>query len=368
MQALTREISSDHTPLLLSFGDTMGLTPSMFKFELGWLTQDDFHEVVEKVWREEDRGVSSLERWQNKIRWLRQFLRVWAKNKSSHYKKEKKDLISKLEVLDKKAENETLLQWEIDLKQTLKSRLIQLLREEEIKWYQRGKTTKILQGDMNTKYFQLIANGKHRKTRIFQLEDGDKIIKGDGELKKYITDYYRGLFSPSENSFLTINENRRDDIPQVTDDESESLITMFTQEEVQTVIFQMERNKALGPDGFPAEFYQDFSETIKDDFMDLFQDFHEGILPLFILNFGIITLLPKMTEAVQIQQYRPICLLNVSVKIFTKVVVNRLTNVADKIIRPTQSAFMPRRHILEGVVVLHETLQELQRKILMELF
>ena len=56
-----------------------------------------------------------------------------------------------------------------------------------------------------------------------------------------------------------------------------------------------------------------------------------------------------------------------SFKIFTKVAVNRLTNVADKIIRPTQSAFMPRRHILEGVVVLNETLHELQQKNLMEL-
>ena len=71
---------------------------------------------------------------------------------------------------------------------------------------------------------------------------------------------------------------------------------------------------------------------------------------------------PKKAEVVQIQQYRPICLLNVSFKIFTKVAVNRLTNVADKIIRPTQSAFMPRRHILEGVVVLNETLHELQQK------
>jgi len=89
---------------------------------------------------------------------------------------------------------------------------------------------------------------------------------------------------------------------------------------------------------------------------------HDGILPLFSLNFGIITLLPKKIEAIQIQQYRLICLLNMSFKIFTKVAVNRLMSVVDKIIRPTQSAFMPRRHILEGVVVLHETLHELQRK------
>ena len=113
---------------------------------------------------------------------------------------------------------------------------------------------------------------------------------------------------------------------------------------------------------YTVEHNQAFWETIKDDLMALFQDFHEGILPLFSLNFGIITLLPKKTKTVQIQQYRPICLLNVSFKIFTKIAVNRLMSVADKIIRPTQSAFMPRRHILEGAVVLHETLHELQRK------
>jgi len=51
----------------------------------------------------------------------------------------------------------------------------------------------------------------------------------------------------------------------------------------------------------------------------------------------------------------------VSFKIFTKVAVNRLIQVADNVIRPTQSAFMPGRHILEGVVVLHKMLDELHR-------
>ena len=105
----------------------------------------------------------------------------------------------------------------------------------------------------------------------------------------------------------------------------------------------MEHNKAPGPDGFPAEFYQAFWDLIKDDLMAMFVDFHNGTLPLYSLNFGIITLLPKKDNAVQIQQYRPICLLNVSFKIFTKVAVNRLTQVADKVILSTQSDFMPGR-------------------------
>ena len=39
-----------------------------------------------------------------------------------------------------------------------------------------------------------------------------------------------------------------------------------------------------------------------------------------------------------------------------------MTSVAHNVIRPSQTAFMPGRHILEGVVVLHETIHELHRK------
>jgi hypothetical protein len=124
----------------------------------------------------------------------------------------------------------------------------------------------------------------------------------------------------------------------------------------------MEHNKAPGPDGFPAEFYQFFWDIIKKDLMNLFVQLKQGNLPLYKINFGIITLIPKKEDTVQIQQYRPICLLNVSFKVFTKVARKRITGIAHKVIKPTQSAFMPGRHILEGVVVLHETIHELHRK------
>jgi len=94
----------------------------------------------------------------------------------------------------------------------------------------------------------------------------------------------------------------------------------------------MDHNKALGPDGFPAEIYQQFWDVIKGDLMQMFHDLHKGDLPLFSLNFGVITLLPKTQEASKIQQYRPICLLNVSFKIFTKVATICVNSVADNII------------------------------------
>jgi len=94
----------------------------------------------------------------------------------------------------------------------------------------------------------------------------------------------------------------------------------------------------------------------------MFHDLHKDDLPLFSLNFGVITLVPKTQGASKIQQYRPICLLNVSFKIFTKVATIRINSVADHLISPTQTAFMRGRNILERVVILHEIIHELHRK------
>ncbi|WVZ95943.1 hypothetical protein U9M48_041644 [Paspalum notatum var. saurae] len=140
------------------------------------------------------------------------------------------------------------------------------------------------------------------------------------------------------------------------------LTRKFEEEEVRRAIFQMETNKAPGLDGFPPEFYQVFWNIIKNYLMTLFEDFHEGMLNINSLNFGTIILLPKSVDAKQIRQYRPICLLNVSFKIFTKVATNRISQVAQKIIRPSQTAFLPGRYIMEGAVILHETLHELHKK------
>jgi hypothetical protein len=131
---------------------------------------------------------------------------------------------------------------------------------------------------------------------------------------------------------------------------------------VKEAIIKMKHIKAPGPNGFPTKFYQFFWETIKGDLMTLFKDFHEGNLPLFSFYFGIITLLLKQKEATYIRQFHPICLLNVSFKIFTKMAVNRMTGVAEKLISPSQTTIIPGRNIMEGVLMLHETIHELHRK------
>ena len=208
---------------------------------------------------------------------------------------------------------------EIDLKSQYNAKLAGLLREEELKWYQRSKAQFLLEGDSNTRYFHSVANGRHRKKLIHSLTQDEGVIEGHEQLKSYIASYYKGLFGAPKESDVSMDESKIDDIPQVSPQENAILTSLYSEEEIRKAVFQMEHNKVPGPDGFLAEFYQNFWDIVKSDLLDLFAELHEGQLDLFRINFGEIILLPKVNDAERIQQYRQICLLNVCFKIFTKV-------------------------------------------------
>jgi hypothetical protein len=56
-------------------------------------------------------------------------------------------------------------------------------------------------------------------------------------------------------------------------------------------------------------FYQCFWEIIKYDLISLFEDWFDGNLDIFRLNFAMITLIPKENEAREMTKFRPISLL-----------------------------------------------------------
>jgi mannosylglycoprotein endo-beta-mannosidase len=125
--------------------------------------------MVKEVWEYENKGRSPMERWQNKIRSAGCFLRGWARNLVSQKRSQKSNMLAQIDVLDRKAETSLLLPQEEEIRCHLKGQLTKLLREKEIYWLQRLKATKLLQGDDNTKYFHMVANGrqenKNRPTR-----------------------------------------------------------------------------------------------------------------------------------------------------------------------------------------------------------
>jgi hypothetical protein len=131
--------------------------------------------------------------------------------------------------------------------------------------------------------------------------------------------------------------------------------------ELEVAVQDMKAGSAPGPNGFNITFFKKPWHLIKEEIWCMVEDFNKNCLDLKRLNYGVITLVPKMKEANTIKQYRPICLLNVDFKIFRKMLVDRITPIADRIISESQITFIKGRHILEGVVILHEVVHELTR-------
>ena len=130
---------------------------------MAWFEREGFLDLISREWAKGAGGKTLVERWQNKIRHLRSFLREWAMHLSGVYKIEKERLLTLIQSLDLKAESTILPTMELNSKLEAEMRLKELLREEELKWALRAEVRKVVQGDENTQFFHMITNGKHKK-------------------------------------------------------------------------------------------------------------------------------------------------------------------------------------------------------------
>jgi hypothetical protein len=225
-------------------------------------------------------------------------------------------LLDKMDVLDKKEEHTPLSVQEKEMQVEMHKRIKKLLRDDEIKWRQRAKEKDPKEGDGNTKYFHLKASVRKKKNQISVLHHNGEEIMGNAELIKHVTEFYKQLFGPSPVTSL-----RMDGVVcnQLSEEDRQSLIRPISLEEMKETIDELKHDKAAGLDGFLAEFYQKFWEYIKNDLKEMLDKFHSGKLDIERLNHGVISLIPKVQDADVIQKFRPICLLNVSYKILTKI-------------------------------------------------
>jgi hypothetical protein len=188
--------------------------------------------------------------------------------------------------------------------------------------------------------------------------NGEQIV-GETELIKHVIEFYKQLFGPSPVTSLRMDGTK---CSQLEEEDRQELIKPFSLEEIKEVLDELKHDKAAGPDGFPAEFYQCFWEMIKYDLKEMLDKFHSGQLDIERLNHGVISLIPKVPNENIVQQFRPICLLNISYKILTNILANRLGLIIHKVIADIQTAFIKDRFIMEGIVILHETIHEIHHK------
>ena len=124
----------------------------------------------------------------------------------------------------------------------------------------------------------------------------------------------------------------------------------------------MNPNKAPGPDGMTAFFYQRYWKVIGGDITKVVLHILQGETELASINNTNIVLILKVKSPCSPKQFRPISLYNVLYKIIAKVLANRLKNVLNEIVGLNQSAFVPGRMIFDNAMVAFETIYSMKER------
>jgi hypothetical protein len=114
----------------------------------------------------------------------------------------------------------------------------------------------------------------------------------------------------------------------------------FSPDEIQAALQDMPSDHALGPDNFNGRFMKKCWEIIKEGFSRLFNQFVQRYINLEFINGSFITLIPKKDNLGTVNDFRPISLLNSSLKLLTKLLATQLQSAIKSVIHLNQYGFI----------------------------
>ncbi|KAL2251109.1 uncharacterized protein LOC105173820 [Sesamum indicum] len=149
------------------------------------------------------------------------------------------------------------------------------------------------------------------------------IISADDEITQEFVDYYTSLLG-TEAHTIPIDDGVFDWGPKLSSELTEELCREVTALEVKEAIFNINDNKAPGPDGCSSCFFKKARNVVGDQVCKAVLDFFRSGRMLRQLNHTIIALVPKSEHSTSVTDYRPISYYNVIYKAITKIIPDRL--------------------------------------------
>ncbi|XP_039687865.1 uncharacterized protein [Medicago truncatula] len=167
-------------------------------------------------------------------------------------------------------------------------------------------------GDANSKFFHSIMSSRRRFNTICSVLVEDVRIEG---------------VEPSQNVVRPSVSSLR--FQKLSVFEGGGLVKPFSVDEVKEAIWDYDSYKSSGPDGLA-----------------------KGINTTFIV------LIPKVDNPQRLNDFRLISLVGSLYKIIAKLLANRFRLVIGSVVSDTQSAFVNKRQILDGILIANEVVDE----------
>ncbi|GJV26891.1 RNA-directed DNA polymerase, eukaryota, reverse transcriptase zinc-binding domain protein [Tanacetum coccineum] len=202
---------------------------------------------------------------------------------------------------------------DIEDRNQLKSKIYDIDKKEMAGMAQKAKIKWSIEGDENSKYYHGILNKKRYSHAI-------KGIKHEG---MWITE---------------------------------------ASQEVKLAVWSCGNDKTPGPDGFSFALFKRRWDVFKNDIMDLVKEFMESSYIPSGCNSSFITLIPKVSSPMVVNDFRPISPIGIQYKIIAKLLALRLARVVDTVVSVEQTTFIKGRQILDDPLLVNELVDWYKKK------
>lgn len=347
--------TSDHVPITVDFNRQSNRS-NCFCFENHWLHIQEARNVIHSALTRGTRHFASATSLLNfKLRRTRAAIRKWTRSRSS-LQLLLQNCKHVIQYLDTVEERRRLSAMEFSLRKFATAKAQQIIIWQTEAWRRRAKIRNCVLGDENNSFFHAAANYHHRKNRIRMLAKDNIEFFDDRHKLDIATDYFTTIFGQQTLSLPTIDARCVYEKVNL-----EALEEPFSWGEIVRAIDKSPNHRSPGPDGYTNEFYKAFKEVLKEDLLQLSQDFHHNRADFQGVNTAHIVLIPKKEAPVKVKDFRPISLVHSLPKLASKVLANRLQRLIPSLVHSLQSGFLPGRSIIENFLLAADSYNKQRR-------
>ncbi|XP_059068365.1 uncharacterized protein LOC131858903 [Cryptomeria japonica] len=177
----------------------------------------------------------------------------------------------------------------------LNLQLSETLAREESYWRQKSRDLWLSEGDRNTKLFHSSSKLKRLRNRISCIIDsnGNNLMDEDDIVAEAVR-LFKSLLTAKP---VVVDNEFVNSIPLlVSQEDNKMLMAPFSLAELKEIVFSIHPEKAPGPDGFTALFFQRCWDFIGNDVLLALEESRRNRLILRELNTTLIVVIPKETS------------------------------------------------------------------------
>ena len=353
---------SDHDKVILNLNfNGIKLGPGVWHLNTSALKEKEYVDLINEFWdkwrvRKEDFG--SLSDWweEGKLN-ISKISKKYLATRAKETRQKKSQLYKQLRNLNRKTQLTEEIRF-INLSKKVSDEIkhIETQQAEGIKLRAKARWTE--EGEKVTKYFCSLEKKKQGDRLMRSIKDKhSKIVQDPVGICETVRQFYQELYTQEPVDTQIQNELFDNLSSTLTEEQRKICEGPLTEKELKTAVSQMVNSRSPGLDGLPCEFYKMFWGKLGRDLFEVVDKCFEDKSLTLSQKIGLITCLFKKGDRLDLQNWRPISLLNVDYKIIAKALANRLAKVLHLIISEDQTCAVPGRTILSTCHSLRDIIQ-----------